>query len=224
MRPNHSRGVGAWFVVVSVVGALGVAAPAAAQQQAFEQQPQQVVPQPYPQQQPVPQQPAEYGAAGTQQVIVVPDGSVPPPGAYTLQSPDRYQALQARLAYLRAERSRYSIGGSIVMISLGGAMVILGGSVAWMLRALDRGGVAETDVFDRDRASIIFFTIMGAGAVMTIFGSIKLARRAHMRRQYDPEIRQIREELRQMQQPQYSYGAVLDFGLTPAGLGARLTF
>jgi hypothetical protein len=201
------------LVVACVVGTAWVAAPAAAQGGQPQAQPHAY-----------PQQPPAYDAQGTQQVIVVPDTAVPPPGAYTVQPVDRYQALQERLAYLRAERSRYSIGGSIVMMSIGGAMVILGASVGGVLRALDREGYAESTIFDRDRASIIFFTIMGGGAALMIGGSIKLARRAKMRRQYDPEIRQIREELRNMREPQYSYGAELDFGFTPAGLGARLRF
>jgi hypothetical protein len=225
MQPNPSLRGASWLLIACLAWGAGPARAWAQQQQAFGQQPQEVPAQPYPQQQPVPQQPADYGAGAQQQVIIVPDSPVPPPGGYTLQQPDHYQQLQARLAFLRAERAQYSIGGSIVMLSFGGAMVILGASVGGVLRALDRDGYAESTVFDRDRASIIFFSIMGGGALLMTFGAIKLARRARMRRQYDPEIRQIREELRQMRQAsQYTYGAVLDFGLTPAGFGARLRF
>lgn len=178
---------------------------------------------------PSPDQTQEQPPPGSQQVIIVPSQEVPPPEAYVSygQGPNRLQTLELRLAELRAERSRYRIGGSIAMMGIGGGLAIVGGSVAWVLwESLD------WDPYnDSLRRAAIGFSVVGAvGGSLFIFGTIKLARRLRMRRRYDPEIRQIRDEIRRIRLEQqgapgqYYYGAALDLGFTGNGVGARLRF
>jgi hypothetical protein len=176
---------------------------------------------------PYAQPPAQQGAAPPVVVVQDPGGGgqvAAPPAAPQYAGPDPYrmQALQARLNYLLAERSQYRIGGPITMLAIGGGLFVIGGLSAW---ALWRAEATDFGFEDRNytTAAGVFTAIAIVGGVLAVVGGVKLGRRLRMRRQYDPEIRQIREELR-MSQSYYGYRALLDVGAGPSGVTLRLRF
>lgn len=224
-----------WFLGSCAAVAFLPAASAAAQQAAPTQEAYIQVQPAAPQQPQVIEQseipPPPPG--GQQEIIVIPTQPVPMPEAYAAQDPYRLQTLERRLAELRAQRSQYGIGGPITMMGVGGGLLLFGGSFAWIFWSLD-GDPYSTDYgYDNHKLAVAFTTVAAVGGALFIVGTIKLPHRLRMRRQFNPEIRQIQQEIRTIREQQRQgpppgyyggYGASLDFGLSPGGIAARLTF
>lgn len=132
-----------------------------------------------------PPPPAAYGGA---------------PQTYVYVDPQRVAMLQMRLSELHQLRSQHGVGGPIAMMAIGGGTVVIAGFYAAGL-ALARavsGTYDDVTGFDRTRALRVTGIVALVGAGLTIGGGFRLRQRLVLRRQYNPEILQIRQELRGM--------------------------
>jgi len=155
---------------------------------------------------------------GQPQVIYVQQGPAPQVNYTYADVP----ALQARLLELRVARSQYSVGGPVAAIAVGAAVAAISGLVCMGFGLARSVSVDEygPDGTDLRRGVRVSGALVGVGLGLTIFGSVRLSHQLRLRRQYDPEIYQIREQLRMMSVPRAS----LRVGPGGFGIDAQFAF
>jgi hypothetical protein len=157
---------------------------------------------------------AHAAPAGEGGVVVIPQPAPDSQPQVVYVAPteqSRVGQLEARLLQLRLERSQYRIGGPIAMLSIGSGSLAIFGLSALVVRGLDD---IDSDV-DYDRPRRVLGGLMVVSGVMIIVGSIRLSRRLGQRRVYNPEIQQIRLELRELRRQGYSDVPSFDFAVVP---------
>jgi len=158
--------------------------------------------------------PAPAGYAPVQ-VIEVQQAYAAP---YQEQVPSvRVRYLQAELLNVEAQYSQYSLGGSIALIAVGGALTGIAG-LTFMAYGLV-SSVSDDDGVQR--GLIISGVLTLVGIAMLVGGIVMLVGRSAERRPYGRRIKEIRQEL-----ANYGVRASLDFVPLPAGgmLTGSLTF
>jgi len=137
---------------------------------------------------------------------------------YQQQGPNlRVGQLQAELLNVEAQYSEYSLGGSIALIAVGGALTGIAG-LTFMAYGLV-SSVSDDDGVQR--GLIISGVLTLVGIAMLVGGIVMLVGRSAERRPYGRRIKEIRQEL-----ANYGVRASLDVVPLPAGgmLTGSLTF
>lgn len=193
------HGVGA-LLIVSFAAAVLVASPARAQQQPVPLQPGQVVVVE------VTTPPAGYAPV---QVIEMPNYG----GGYAeQQGPSlRIGMLQQELASVQAQYSQYSLGGSIALVSIGGAVLLISSAVLFLYGVADALGAS-----DAGRGMLISGLFAAGGAALLVGGLVMMFSRISERRPYGLRIKEIKRELQ-------SYGVRASMDIVPVPSGAVLT-
>jgi len=159
-----------------------------------------------------PPAPAGYGPV---QVIEVQQAYAAP---YEEQVPSvRVRHLQAELLNVEAQYSEFSLGGSIALIAVGGALTGIAGLTFIAYGLLS--SVSDDDGVQR--GLIISGVLTLVGIAMLVGGIVMLVGRSAERRPYGRRIKEIRQEL-----ANYGVRASLDVVPLPAGgmLTGSLTF